>query len=190
MCTKHDQKLNFFSQYLNKMRGGATCPKRVPLHEIFWSALGSFFGISSIYWLGHLQGLGLEDSLFLVGSFGASAILIYGMPEATPSQPRNLIGGHVLSAICGVSSTLLIPDPMIAAAAAVASAVAVMHLGRCAHPPGGATALIAVIGSSNIHALGYWYVLTPIASGAVLMLIVALITNNLSPHRRYPKFWL
>ena len=179
-----------FSQYLNKIRGGATSPQRVPLHEIIWSALGCFLGISSVYWVGHLQGLGLEDSLFLVGSFGASAILIYGIPEAIPSQPRNLIGGHVLSAIVGVSCAMLIPTPMIAAAAAVASAVVVMHLGRCIHPPGGATALIAVIGGQNIHDLGYWYVLTPIASGAILMLIVALITNNLSTQRRYPKFWL
>jgi len=179
-----------FSQYLNKMRGGEMSPKRASLHEIIWSALGCFLGISSVYWVGHLQGLGLEDSLFLVGSFGASAILIYGIPEAIPSQPRNLIGGHVLSAIVGVSCAMLISTPMIAAAAAVASAVVVMHLGRCIHPPGGATALIAVIGGSNIHTLGYWYVLTPIASGAVLMLIVALIINNHSPHRRYPKFWL
>ena len=172
------------------MRGGAASPKRVPLHEIFWSAVGCFFGITSIYLVGHLQGLGLNDSLFLVGSFGASAILIYGIPEAIPSQPRNLIGGHVLSATVGVSCAMLISNPMIAAAAAVTAAVVVMHLGRCVHPPGGATALIAVIGGQNIHDLGYWYVVTPIASGAILMLIVALITNNLSPHRRYPGRWL
>ena len=182
--------MNFFSQYLNKMRGGAASPKRTSIHEIFWSALGCFLGISSVYWVGHLQGFSLEDSLFLVGSFGASAILIYGIPEAIPSQPRNLIGGHVLSAIAGVSCAMLIPTPMIAAAAAVASAVVVMHLGRCVHPPGGATALIAVIGGQHIHALGYWYVITPIASGAILMLIVALITNNLSSQRRYPNYWL
>lgn len=172
------------------MRGGAVSPKRVTLHEIIWSALGCFLGISGVYWVGHLQGFGFEDSLFLVGSFGASAILIYGIPEATPSQPRNLIGGHVLSAIAGVSCAILISTPMIAAAAAVASAVVMMHLGRSIHPPGGATALIAVIGGQNIHDLGYWYVITPIASGAILMLIVALITNNLSTQRRYPSYWL
>ncbi|MCK5002657.1 MAG: HPP family protein [Gammaproteobacteria bacterium] len=171
------------------MRGGDPTPARVPLHEIFWSALGCFLGIAGVYWTGHLQGLGLEESLFLVGSFGASAILIYGIPEAPPSQPRNLIGGHVLSAIVGVSCAILIPTPIIAAAAAVASAVVVMHLGRCIHPPGGATALIAVIGGSNIHNLGYWYVITPIASGALLMLLIALVTNNMSPHRRYPGRW-
>ena len=84
---------------------------------------------------------------------------------------------------------MLISAPAIAAAAAVASAVVIMHLTRSVHPPGGATALIAVIGGQNIHDLGYWYVLTPIASGALLMLIIAVIINNLSPHRRYPTHW-
>ena len=176
-------------QFVRKMRGGGTSLPRVPLHEIFWSALGSFLGIASIYLVGHLQGLHLEDSLFLVGSFGASAVLIYGIPNSPFAQPRNLLGGHVLSALVGVTCALLIPIPAIAAALAVSMAIVIMHLTRTLHPPGGATALIAVIGGSNIHNLGYWYVVTPIATGALLMLLVALITNNLSPHRRYPGHW-
>ncbi|MDH5386934.1 MAG: HPP family protein [Gammaproteobacteria bacterium] len=177
-------------QYLNKMRGGSRTPIRAPFYEIFWSGLGCFFGIAAVYLVGHLQDLHIEDSLFLVGSFGASAILIYGVPNSPYAQPRNLMGGHIFSAIAGVSCAMLISNPMIAAAAAVALAVIVMHLTRSIHPPGGATALIAVIGGQNIHALGYWYVITPIASGAILMLIVALITNNLSSQRRYPSYWL
>lgn len=182
--------MRLFYQYLNKMRGGAPTPIRAPLYEIFWSAIGCFFGIAAIYLVGHSHELRVEDSLFLVGSFGASAILIYGVPNSPYAQPRNLIGGHVFSAIVGVSCAMLIPTPIIAAALAVALSVVVMHLTRSIHPPGGATALIAVIGSQNIHELGYWYVLTPIATGAILMLIVALITNNLSSQRRYPSYWL
>ncbi len=172
------------------MRGGGPLHKRASLHEIFWSAIGCFLGISGIYMVGHLQGFELENSIFLVGSFGASAILIYGVPNGPLSQPRNLIGGHIFSALAGVSCAMLISNPMIAAAAAVAAAVIIMHLTRSVHPPGGATALIAVIGGQNIHELGYWYVLTPITSGALLMLLVALIVNNLSPQRRYPSYWL
>ncbi|MDH3342244.1 MAG: HPP family protein [Gammaproteobacteria bacterium] len=176
-------------QFIKKMQGGGAAHPRAPLHEVFWSAVGCFFGIASIYWLGHLQGLDLESSLFLVGSFGASAILIYGIPKSPFSQPRNLLGGHVSSALVGVTCAMLIPAPILAAALAVSSAVIIMHLTRTLHPPGGATALIAVIGGQNIHDLGYWYVITPIASAATLMLLVALITNNLSPHRRYPWRW-
>lgn len=179
-----------FIRYLNKMRGGGPSQKSVPLHEVFWSALGGFLGIAGIYLLGHSHELRLEDSMFLVGSFGASAVLIYGAPNSPLAQPRNLIGGHVFSALVGVSCALFIPVPVLAAALAVSLSIAIMHLTKTLHAPGGATALIAVIGGQNIQGLGYWYVLTPIASGAMVILLIALIVNNLSPHRRYPDHWL
>lgn len=183
--------MTFLQNYINKMRGGKHCPPRAPWHEIFWSAIGSFIGILAVYLIGHLHELSLEDSLFLVGSFGASAVLIYGVPTSPYAQPRNLVGGHVLSALIGVSFALLLQsNPAIAAALGVSLAIVVMHLTRTIHPPGGATALIAVIGGDNIHALGYWFVLTPVALGALLMLVVAVLVNNLSPHRRYPQYWL
>jgi len=185
-----NRNMRLIYHYIKKMSGGGKSGKRAPLDEIIWSAIGCFCGIAAIYMVGHLQGFELEDSMFLVGSFGASAILIYGVPSAPFSQPRNLIGGHVFSAIAGVSCAMLISAPAMAAAAAVALAVVFMHLTRSIHPPGGATALIAVIGGQNIHSLGYWYVLTPIAAGALLMLIIAVIINNLSPRRRYPDHWL
>jgi CBS-domain-containing membrane protein len=72
----------------------------------------------------------------------------------------------------------------------VATAIAVMHATKTLHPPGGATALIAVIGGPGIHKLGYMYALVPVGLGAVIMLIVALFVNNLSRTRRYPEFWL
>jgi CBS-domain-containing membrane protein len=166
-------------------------PPRAPLHEMFWSGLGAFIGIYAVYYVGHYQELHLVDSLFLVGSFGASAVLIYGIPSSPYSQPRNMIGGHILSAIVGVSCTLLLNShPELAAAIAVSLSIVLMHLTRTIHPPGGATALIAVIGSDHIHEMGYMFVLTPIATGAVIMLIVAVLINNLSPYRRYPQYWI
>jgi CBS domain-containing membrane protein len=182
--------MKFFFNYIAKMKGGKRNPRRAPLHEIFWSALGSFLGILSIYFVGHLQELHLEESLFLVGSFGASAVLLYGIPNSPYAQPRNLILGHLLSALVGVSCAIVLQGNIaIAAAAAVSLSVVAMHFTRSVHPPGGATALIAVVGGSNIHALSYWYVITPIGLGAALMLFIALVVNNLSPHRRYPQYW-
>ena len=129
----------------------------------------------------------------MVGSFGASAVLIYGAPQADFSQPRNLLGGHIISATIGVSIYKLLPfDIALSGALAVSLSVVAMHVTRTRHPPGGATALIAVIGSSEVHSTGYLFVLTPIGTGAFAMLIVALIVNNLSrdPTRHYPKYWL
>lgn len=128
--------------------------------------------------------------LMLVGSFGASAVLIYGAVESPLAQPRNLMGGHVLSALVGVAVARLIPEAVwIAAPLAVATSIAAMHVTRTLHPPGGATALIAVIGGEQVRALGFLYALAPVGLGALIMLAVALVVNNLSPKRRYPLFW-
>ena len=72
----------------------------------------------------------------------------------------------------------------------MATAIAVMHATKTLHPPGGATALIAVIGSSKIHALGYLYAVIPVGLGALMMLVVALLVNNIPQTRKYPEFWL
>lgn len=179
--------------YLQRMRGGDKSPPRKPLSKIGWSWLGAFAGIYSISLLNRLLNLNGDDSLFLIGSFGASAVLIYGAPMAEFSQPRNLVIGHIVSAITGVAVCKLLPASVpLAGALAVSIAIAVMHLTRSLHPPGGATALIAVIGGSKIHGLGYWYLLSPVLTGVLIMLIVAVLVNNLSanPKRHYPRYWI
>jgi len=175
------------------MKAKGHCPPRKPLKKILWSWLGSFLGIFLIGYLGRLLDFTDTAFLFLIGSFGASAVLIYGAPMAEFSQPRNLIGGHVFSALVGVSVwSLLGNDSTLAAALAVSLAIMVMHFTRTLHPPGGATALIAIIGGDKVHDLGYIYVVSPVFTGAVLMLIVALCVNNLSsnPKRHYPVYWI
>ena len=72
---------------------------------------------------------------------------------------------------------------------AVSAAITAMHATRTLHPPGGVTALIAVIGSAKIHALGYLFVVIPTGVGAILILVVALLVNNVLKDKQYPKFW-
>lgn len=176
-------------EYFKKMKGITTAPPRPGLWEVMWSWLGSFLGISAVSYF-HFNILTESDLVMIIGSFGASAVLIYGAIKSPLAQPRNLIGGHVLSAIIGVFCYQTFHGQMwLASALAVATSIAVMHLTRTLHPPGGATALIAVIGSDKIHALGYLYVLVPVALGAGIMLVVALLVNNISKKRRYPEFW-
>jgi CBS-domain-containing membrane protein len=127
--------------------------------------------------------------VMLIGSFGASAVLIYGAIESPLAQPRNLLGGHVLSAVIGVAAYRLLPGPALAGSVAVATAIVAMHLTRTLHPPGGATALIAVIGGTRVHALGFLYALAPAGAGASVMLAVALLVNNIPRGRKYPAFW-
>jgi CBS-domain-containing membrane protein len=179
--------------YFLRMKGTGKCPPRKPMSKIVWSWIGAFLGIYAISICGRYLRLSSIESSFLIGSFGASAVLVYGAPLAEFSQPRNLIGGHVLSAIVGVTFFMLLGDASIVAGPiAVSAAVVAMHLTRTLHPPGGATALIAIIGGEKIHSLGYGYVFCPVLVGALIMMIVALLVNNLSnnPKRHYPVYWL
>jgi len=175
--------------YFQKMRGNTTSPPRVSLAEMAWSWLGAFLGILAVALINY-KFLDGTAQVMLIGSFGASAVLIYGAIKSPLAQPRNLLGGHILSAIIGVSAYKLFPAaPWLAAPLAVATAIAVMHATRTLHPPGGATALIAVIGGDKIHALGYLYVLAPVGLGAAIMLAVALLVNNIPRSRSYPEYW-
>lgn len=172
-----------------KIRGSSKSPPRVGIAEIVWSWIGGFLGIGLLSWLCEAQSIG--EGLMLIGSFGASAVLLYGAPRSPLAQPRNVIGGHVFSALVGVASHKLLHGQLwVASAVAVSTSIAVMHLTRTLHPPGGATALIAVIGGERIHNLGFAYALAPVGFGALVMVVVALLVNNLARGRRYPEFWL
>jgi CBS-domain-containing membrane protein len=119
-----------------------------------------------------------------------AAALVYGAMRSPLAQPRNLIGGHFVSAVVGVLTwKLLHLTPWAAEAVAVATAIAVMHATRTLHPPGGATALIAIIGSHKIHALGWLYVVIPATVGPLALLLVAVLVNNIPKTRRYPEIW-
>ncbi|MFZ7127396.1 MAG: HPP family protein [Desulfobacterales bacterium] len=176
-------------RYFDKMKGHTQSPPGVGPIEILWSWVGSFLGIAAVALL-HYRMLDPFGLSLIIGSFGASAVLVYGAIRSPLAQPRNLIGGHVLSAIVGVTACQWLGgQPWLAASLAVSTAIALMHLTKTLHPPGGATALIAVIGGDAVHKLGYLYVLMPAALGATIMLAVALIVNNIPKNRRYPEFW-
>jgi CBS-domain-containing membrane protein len=176
--------------YLLKMRGVTVSPPRVGVYEILWSWLGAFVGIGAVAFI-HERWFAGTDLLLIIGSFGASAVLIYGAIRSPLAQPRNLVGGHVLSALVGVASYQLLHHWMwIASAVAVATAIALMHATKTLHPPGGATALIAVIGGDKIHDLGYLYAVVPAGIGSLILLAVALAVNNLAQSRKYPEFWV
>ena len=172
------------------MRGASQSPPRVGPSEIFWSFIGSVIGIGSIAYLNDSV-FAKTDLTLIVGSFGASAVLVFGAIKSPLAQPPNLIGGHLISALTGVTIyRLLYFQPWLAAGLAVALAISAMHATKTLHPPGGATALIAVIGGEKIHSLGYLYVFMPVCAGAIILLVVAVLVNNIPHNRKYPEFWL
>lgn len=153
--------------------------------EKWVSALGGLFGILGITLVSR-QFLGEQEAAWVVASMGATAVLVFAVPHGPLSQPWAVVGGHLISAIIGVACARWIPIPVLAAAVAVAAAIGAMHYFRCIHPPGGATALTAVIGGANIQALGFHYVLTPVLLNAVVIVLIAIIFNYAFSWRRYP----
>lgn len=122
----------------------------------------------------------------IILSMGASAVLLFVVPSSPLAQPWAFIGGNLISGVVGITCAKWIPAGYLAQGAAVGIAVLAMMTLRCTHPPGGATALSAVIGGSNVSALGYEYLLTPIALNVVVLLSMAMLFNNLLPGRSYP----
>ncbi|MBW8522510.1 HPP family protein [Chryseobacterium chendengshani] len=158
----------------------------VDYKEHFWSFLGAFFGIGIIAFL-QSHYLLEQENVFLIGSFGASSVLIYGAVQSPLAQPRNLVGGHVISALVGVTVYQIVPDVLwLSAPLAVALSIVLMQYTKTLHPPGGATALIAVTSPGKISDLGYWYALSPVLSGCIILLVTALIFNNVTKNRSYP----
>ncbi len=165
---------------------GTSLIKDVKGIEILLSGAFSFLGVAALGGLTALE----PGHLFIIGSFGASAVLLFGAPRSPLAQPRNLIGGHLISAAIGVSVHLYIHYPMwLLGALAVSLSVMAMHLTKTLHPPGGATALIAVIGGQKIYDLHYMYLVSPVLISILTLLIIALITNNSVRSRKYPEFW-
>lgn len=153
------------------------------------SALGALLGIAAVCGAAHwafAAGYITRPSGLVLASMGASAVLVFAVPHGALSQPWAVLGGHFVSAFIGVSVEKMLPGSAWGPALAVGLAVGAMHYLRCIHPPGGATALAAVIGDDAVHALGYDYLLTPVAIDVAVLLLVAVTFNALFPWRRYP----
>jgi CBS-domain-containing membrane protein len=180
--------------YFGRMRGrtarSATRRVRPSVVVLTWCA--AFIGIFLISIPSLYPDLPVSTRLFLIGSFGASGALMYAAPLSDFAQPRNLLIGQAVAALVGVTAYKVLGAHIgVAAALAVATAIAIMQITHTLHPPAGATALIAVLGPASVHKLGYLFVLTPVLAGAMILLLVAVVMNNLSPQesRHYPVTW-
>ena len=160
-----------------------------------WCFIGAFLGVALIeaVYL-HLPTLDEKHVPIVIASFGAAAILEYNTIESPLAQPRNLVFGHFLAALIGVSITKLfhlLPQSRfeelrwLAGALSVGAASVVMSMTKTVHPPAGATALLAAT-DSTITDLGWW-LLALILLGSMLMLTSALIINNIM--RQFPMYW-
>ena len=160
--------------------------RTVSHRERLITSLGGFFGILGVYFVSTVL-LDDKGTVLIVASMGASAVLLFAVPHSALAQPWNVMGGHLVSAIIGVSCARFIPDMLLAASFSVGFAIVAMHYLRCIHPPGGATALSAVISGPVVHSMAYTYVLQPVLINCIVILAIAILFNALFDYYRYPS---
>lgn len=177
---KVNDKKTFAAAYLCKMKGGKCSDlPAVNWKGLFITAFGSLLGIGLIAWLSSSYKLPL-----LFPSFGATAVLLYAACHVPMAQPRNVIGGHLISATTGVLTFYFLGGAWWSIAVGVTIAIVLMSLTHTLHPPGGATAFMAVYTGQNFS-----FILSPVGIGTLFLILIALLVNNLSPERSYPKYW-
>ena len=140
------------------------------------SALGALIFISFLAFLDR----SFEGMIWLIPPFGASMVLVMAAHESPLAKPKNILLGHILSALSGVIILYLIGDNFLALGIAVALAVFMMIVTDTIHPPAGANPIIVILTGQGIS-----FVLFPVAVGAFMLVVFAYLYNKLLK-RNYP----
>ena len=134
------------------------------------SILAAAFAGTSIVVIGLLTSLVMpEGGPAVIASMGAAAVIVFQFPESPAAQPWSIIGGHLLSATIGVVVSQLVDDRTVAAGLAVGLSLGAMQVCRCMHPPGGGTAMVAVLGGAAIQDAGFRFVILPTLVNAIIL---------------------
>jgi len=174
-----------YDQTLQWMRAFVPQRNTVPRPERMRAVAGALVGLLLTAGLSQLLVGGTGLPLALVAPMGASAVLLFCVPASPLAQPWSVVGGNTISALVGIACAKAIGNPMLAAPLAGSLAILVMFLLRCLHPPSGAVALTAVLGGPSVHAAGFAFALLPVGLNSTLIVVAALVFNNLTG-RRYP----
>ena len=166
--------------YLTKLKGSpAAIPPSPSMKEIIFIAIGAFLAASVIGFLAYYT-----KQPIIMGSFGASIFVLFVLPDSPFAQPRNVIIGHFITTLIGLIFYNLVSSDWWSMALALAFAIAAMQLLRVPHPPAGSNPFIVFLLGAN------WdYLWMPTVIGAILIVVVALIYNNISKDLSYPKYW-
>ncbi|THV21000.1 CBS domain-containing protein [Peteryoungia ipomoeae] len=153
--------------------------------EALRAGLGAFLGLCLTGYLVLSPGIDLESGLYLVAPLGASAVLLFAVPNSPLAQPWSAVIGNTLAALIGVAISLTVHEPTLRIALAVGLAIAGTFMVRAVHPPAGAVAMTAAMSPDAIEHLGFWFALAPIATGTASLVLIATAYARLTG-RRYP----
>jgi CBS-domain-containing membrane protein len=169
-------KLHFFS----KMAGSGRSPLKVVPKTAFLGLCGGFIAIGILALL-----TDITSYMWLMAPFGASCVLAFGVWDAPLSQPRNIVGGHLVSTSIGLILFHLFGNEVWVIALGIGLSIALMHVTRTTHPPAGADPIVVILAGSP-----WSFLLTPVLMGSLVIVLTALLINNLDEHRKYPTFWV
>jgi len=173
-------RMGFYKSISTGLRGSASCPPMPALRHIAISWLGGCLAIAVIAYLTQLS-----HAHLMLGSFGASCVLLFGYPDSPFSQPRNVIAGHFITSLVGLVFLTQFGAQWWSVALAVGTAIALMQLTNTVHPPAGSNPVIVMLTMPS------WdFLLTPTLYGALLLVLVAVVFNKMQKGRTYPKYWL
>ncbi len=158
--------------------------ERMNNFEVMISIVGAFLATMAASFFSHSI-LSIDGTSMILASTGASAMLIFGLPNSPASQPWNLVGGNIVSAFVGVSCGLVVSNDILATSLAIPLAMVSMYKLRCMHPPGGATAVTAIVGGASVQNLGYAFLLIPVFFNSIIILSLALAAGTLREKNPY-----
>lgn len=167
-------------KYLAKFKTTEVSAQSATSQFSIYSSIGGMIAIGIIAYMTKELSMPL-----IMAPFGATCVLAFGVPDSPLAQPRNIIGGHLISSFVGLVCLNFLGDEWFSLAIAVGVAIGVMLVTKTTHPPAGADSLVIIIGGATWSFLVY-----PVLIGSVLITIVALLFNNMSKRRKYPKYWL
>ncbi|MFJ8089614.1 HPP family protein [Lysinibacillus sp. NPDC095746] len=174
-----EEKSNPIKTYIFKMKGGGHAPSRTNFADAITGAIGGLICISALLWLTNYTG-----TPWLMGSLGGSCVLVFVVWNAPLSQPRNIIGGHLISAFVGLTMYSLLGTSIVSISLGVSLTIFFMTLLGSIHPPAGANPIIIILGG-----YGWSYLVMPVLIGALIIVFFCLVINNLRETRKYPLFW-
>lgn len=163
----------------SKLEAAGLSPPFSSLKHIFWSWLGSAIAIGVVAWAAYQS-----QSPILFAPLGASAVLAFAVFESPLAQPRNIIGGHLISTIVGLTFLIMFGNAWWVIPLAVATAIAAMMLSKTVHPPAGANPILVIMAGAQ-----WSFIIETVIPGTVILTLCALIFNNVVGGRKYPTYW-
>ena len=168
-----------FNQWRDRLKGGGPRPVPQDFSATITSAIGSFLAISLVVWLGYIT-----NKPFILGSLGASCVMLFGFPDLPFSQPRNAIFGHLVSSLTGLICLYYLPEAWWSMPLALSISIILMIQLGIVHPPAGSNPIIIFFSHPS-----WGFFLFPTFVGIFGLVVIALVYNNLTRKTSYPKYW-